>query len=368
MAFKVRSLPARSAAFVVLMVSLTACGSRSSAVVATTPSPTPSGLPAALYGGSDRAGSVIDPKHAEAVVLAMWPLREEALHDRNLAMLRKLETGPALSADVAQACFCPPHVIRPERDPMVVVERQSSFPAVFFASVVTVSHTTDQQGNPNGFLGHMVFTRADRESPWLVTLWTGHTISSDSPNPYDAHWDPTDHTLPGNYAFALAPPVPAGIDVPKLPEMLGAELQSWVEHGVGIPATPFADGTGKSIRPEVEDWKARGLTEHVAFHSDPSVSTYQFGLFNDVDLACSALDYAKTLTPSTPGRIMHQPLDQSNWGPTVAPGDYESITYVGVYEPCFYIQPSPEKVIVFSNGFLLTGATGKAVNNPAMTA
>lgn len=332
------------------------------------PSPTPSGLPAALYGGSDRPGSVIDPKHAEAVVLAMWPLREQALHDRDLVTLRKLETGPVLAADTATVCFCPPHRIRPERDPMVVVERQSSYPAVFFASVVTVSQSRDQQGQPNGFLGHMVFTRADHESPWVLTLWTGHTISSDSRNPYLAHWDPTDHTVPGNYAFALAPPIPSGLDVPKLPEMLGAELQSWADHGVGIPAMPFADGTGESIRPEVDDWKAHGLTEHIAFHSDPSVFMYQFGLFNDVDLACSALDYAKTLTLSTPGRTMHQPLDQSNWGPMVAPGDYESITYVGVFEPCFYIQPSPEKVVVFSNGLLPTGATGEAVNKAPTTA
>lgn len=317
-------------------------------------------MPAALYGGSDRPGSVIDPKHAEAVVLAMWPLRERALHDRDLTTLRKLETGPALAADIARVCFCPPHVIRTEQNPIVVVERQSSFPAVFLGIVVTRSQTTDQfEGHPAAFIATMVFTRADSTSAWQLTIWTGYTGAYDFPNPILPHWDPADTTIPGTYAFALRPSGRPGLEISRLPAMLAAEWQSWAEHRTGLSASPFSDVSGKSVRGAVDDWSARGVSAHFVFRPDPSVSIYQFGVYTTEELACSALDYAETLMDSTPGGVLHQGAAQSNWGPAIAPGDYGAITYVGVAELCFYIQPSPAKIIVYFNALLDTGAAGK---------
>lgn len=350
---------ARPATTFLLVGLLTACGTRNATLVASTPSPTPAELPAALFGGSERPDSVIDGKHAIAVVEAMWPIREKALHDRDVALLQQIETGPALAVDIARTCFCPQHVIRPQHDPLVVVQRQTSYPAVFLGSVVTRSQTVDQyQGHPAAFIANMVFTRSDRSSPWRLAIWSGYTGAYDYGNFEIPQWDPTDRMVPGSWSFSLPPPSHPGLNTSRLAATLAADWQSWADRGVGVPSSPFSSVYGQSMRSAVDYWKAKGVTAHWLFRPDPSVGVYEFALFDKNDMACTAVDYEKTLTPGKTSLVFHQGDDQTDWGPALDPGDYQSITFSGVVEVCLYIQPGHAAIEVYTPGLMDTDATG----------
>ena len=340
-----------------LATTATACGSvrpEASSPGAPSPVPSPGALPAALYGGSDTDGTVIDERHAIAAVEAMWPLRERALHSRDVATLGRLETGVVLAADIGQVCYggCPLPDIRAARFAAAVVQRQNSFPAAFLGSV----DTTYRKDSSQGFLETMVFTRSDRQSPWLLTLEDGYLIPTDRPVRYVAmREDSNGNSEP----FATAPPSRAGVDVSKLSSELAADWQSWADHGVASPTSRFRAETGAWLPGYESQSKANGLSEHFTFGADPAIKLYQFAIYPTNDLACTVIDYTDTLAYVASGLLMHQPADRSNWGGAIAPGDYQEITYQGVVQVCFVIQPSPAEVIAMDTGLWVTAATGK---------
>jgi hypothetical protein len=215
--------------------------------------------------------------------------------------------------------------------------------------------TTYRKDPSKGFLDTMVFTKADSQSPWLLTLEDGYLISIDQAVRYQAM--PEDDK--GSSPFTAAPPSRAGVDVSKLSSKLAADWQSWADRGVASPTSPFRAESGAWLPGDERQAKANGLSERFTFSADPAIPVYQFAIYPKTDLACTTIDFSETLAYSTAGLVMHQPNDRSNWGGAVAPGDYQEITYQGIVQVCFVIQPSPAEIIAMDTGLWVTGATTK---------
>jgi hypothetical protein len=106
--------------------------------------PTPLGnpLPAALITTSTVRGSVISPNQANAVIAAVWTLREQAFETNDRSLMAEFETGPAFEADEV-TCGCNTRAVRgPISGESLFVPRQRSFPAAFLAEVKTTIRDT----------------------------------------------------------------------------------------------------------------------------------------------------------------------------------------------------------------------------------
>ena len=137
--------------------------------------PTPGNypLPAALMlGTSGGPGPVIDVGQAQAVVAALWHLRDVAFQmgSNTLAgrrLMAEFESGPALESDEV-TCGCTYRTVRaPMSAESLLVTRQATYPATFLAEA-----TTSLAGS--AYVQYLIISRTSGSQPWKVVSDPGY--------------------------------------------------------------------------------------------------------------------------------------------------------------------------------------------------
>ena len=296
----------------------------------------PASLPAVLTEPPPHDGPVVSLREAEQVVAAVWPLRDHALAERNVATLRELETGPALTVDLATmdqgfapnrpnpTATLPPH--------QTYVPRQTGWPASFLAEVDTTN-----TGKP--WLEVMVFQRKGPASPWQVAYDTGYVPRAAAR---------TDPPTGDTFGYNVATPI-TWTDPRDAVGALARYWQSWLDTGrthagdptfaPGLWTTDFlrgrADGQGKR--------DTNGLPGHYRYSTRSDAPVWVFGVYTGkYDLVCSPMQESATWTGPA-----HQDAHRQKWGRSLAPGVYRSVTTDSIREPCVLVPTSPGPLIVF---------------------
>lgn len=287
-------------------------------------------LPTVLSAPAPTSGPLVTPAGAREIVKALWPTRDEALVNRDLAAVEAVEDGPALQVDVARmASGGAPNRPAPSpqdvRDLGVYVPRQSRWPAYFIAEVVTTS-----AGRP--FLEVMVVQRHSPSSPWRIRFDTGVSEGAG----YLPHLEPP--VLDGDGYDVV--PVHAWIDAADVVPALARYWQSWADVGrppAGGPA--FADGSWTSSYVKgLADQQGRrddnGLPARFTYDDTRASSddVWQIGVYGSEALVCSALRESVVWQGPTT-----QDNGQQKWGLDLSPGVYRSITGEILREPCLLV-------------------------------
>jgi hypothetical protein len=296
-----------------------ACGSRPATA-----------LPADLTNPIKAGRPVITPAGAKTVLEVAWSVREQALQSCDLAMIKKLDVGPAQIGDLARAgCGC---LIRPAGaailDSAVYVPRQTTFPAYFMVEV----RTEEVRGASWDEI--MVFTRTGRKSPWRLQLATGY--AADEGNQVELGRPAVDAA-----GYAQRPDratASAGVADAK---RLATYYQQAKDTGV-VPPNPFhRNGWTVDLPAEIAEYRQdqpqrNGLIGHFTYRSEPGEPVFQV-LSSGSGFACTALRTRAVYTAAPGGGDPQQTRDRKNWGPELAPGAYRSITSNGVSQTCFLV-------------------------------
>jgi hypothetical protein len=308
-------------------------------------------LPAELMTTVGKGRPVITPVQAQAVVTAVWGLRERALYSCDRATLALLETGSARIGDLGRAeCGC---LIRPENAPILdrrtSVPRQTSYPAYF----VTEVRTEDVTGNSWGEI--MVFTRSAPTSHWQLNLATGSVAD------------------PGRVIGLRDPLVDAAgyVNLPDRRTRRAAETAAgrlaalWQESkDTGrVPANSFAPTAWTTSLPlEIAEFpqdttQRNGLKGHFTYRVLPTDPMFHV-LGSAGDMACTVLRVTSTYTAARGGDDPGQTRDRKNWGYNLAPGTYASVTANDVSQTCFFVPTSGlGQIHVIGGDYLAEGLT-----------
>jgi uncharacterized protein DUF3592 len=306
-------------------------------------------LPRVLSLAPPASGLLVTPPLARRIVSAVWPLRDRALANRDLATVRALESGPALAVDVARMrSGGAPNRPTPDRAIpagfRVYVPRQSSWPARFLAEVPT---TTDAQP----WLEMLIFTRASAHSHWQVVYDTG----------FGAQPGGTVSPEPGNFDEEGYDEVPAGeIPADDAVPNLGRYWQAWRDDPNPPAAVPpWAPGTwtteyGRSVADRQNQVGDNGLPEHIAYGDKPAPAgeLWTFGVWNE-ELVCSPMHQTTTWTGPA-----GQDANRQKWGPDLAPGVYRTVTADILREACVLVPRASGQLVAFGADRVVIHLTG----------
>jgi hypothetical protein len=282
-------------------------------------------LPKAL-SAAPRGRTVATPAEAKLVLKTAWTTREHALVNCNLALLDRLDTGSAKIGDRSRTrCNCLARADQLYSDSRIFLPRQTTYPAYFLAQ----ARTKTLSGN--SWTEIMVFTRASATAPWRLNLATGFAA------------------VKGQVA-ALGQPVVNADGYAQLPDRtaravaatqaptLAAYYQAAKNTGE-VPANPFQPSpwtttTVTAIAAHRQDTvQTNGLRGHFRYTAtgkDPVFSV----LSGDQTLTCTVIRISSSYTGQA-GQYPQQSADRRNWGPDLAPGTYQSITFADVAQTCF---------------------------------
>jgi len=302
-------------------------------------------VPAVLTAAAPRSGPLITPQSAQAVVAAAWRFRDDALARHDVAAVRAIDTGPALTVDVANLkAGVAPNRPEPTADDLhqltAFTPRQTQWPLRLLAEAVSTT-----AGAPG--LEMMVLTRRGPRDGWHVALDT-FVGSSDRYKPA------IDSQIRDADGYDVVPHI-FWIDPHDVVDAAARYWQSLRETG-SPPAdgVAFADGYwttgyGKTIAGSQDRRDARnGLRAHMVYGDPPTPrdDVWTFGAYRNWMLVCAPMYEEKTWS----GRA-HQDRDRQKWGGDLAPGVYRSITGEFVRETCYYVPPIP-----FPPGIVIVGA------------
>lgn len=274
------------------------------------PTPANDPLPAALMlGTSGRPGPVIDVGQAQAVVAALWHLRDVAFQissntPAGRRFMAEFESGPALESDEV-TCGCTDRTVRaPISAESLLVTRQTTYPATFLAEAIT-----NLKGSP--YIQYLIISRQSASQPWKVVSDPGYLGSASLDRP-GAVTDGFDNATP---------PGPASR---SLPQQLAAYWQAWTitRHA---PASSDLEpgqwttqaGAQMANTPDGAIRQFNGLPGYYLYHGGGPQEIWQFGTGTG-GLTCGVVreetywDY--------PGSKLYQPENNDNWGSTIAPG------------------------------------------------
>ncbi len=295
------------------------------------PTPATSPLPAALTAAAPKRGLVLSPNEAGLILSAVWNLRTEAFLYDDRSLMAEFETGPALESDEV-TCGC---TVRAVRGPMygesVIVPRQRSFPAAFLAEVKTTLNNAP-------YVQYLVIARASTATPWEVVSDPGESVTR-----------PLDQPKIGPEGFDVA--APPGSAATKLPGELASYWHTWTEED-HVPAYRlFAPGTWTTLAGETYaehpsgSWGTQnGLEGYYSFQAGSRDEVWSFGTA-DGSITCGVVRW-QTIW-SFPGSGIYQDPAQNNWGPSVAPGNYQYEAETQIIQPCF-IERGAARIAVVS--------------------
>lgn len=305
-------------------------------------------LPQVLRAPPPAQGPVVTPAIAEQVLTAAWPARDGALVRRDVATLRALEAGPALTVDIAGIDQgAAPNRADPKAADLgthrVYVPRQTSWPAHFMAQVTTTAVNVP-------WLEIMVFQRRGPTAPWQVVYDTGLGGVGSAPQPHPATLDAQ--------GYDVATPVSWMRPRDAVPD-LARYWQSWVDSGAAPTGGPaFAPGlwtTGRAAKiAGKQDTRARNrLLAHYTYDERPAGETWVYGVYGGADLVCSPL--TETVTWQGPA---HQDQHRQKWGRDLAPGVYRTVTSEFLSEPCVIVPAGPAPLAPLGAETWLVGTRG----------
>lgn len=272
---------------------------------------------------------VVTPAQAREVVTALWPLREQARATGDLAALAQVDTAAALEGDrLWVGCRCHRPGARPLKELQVHVPRQASYPAQFLAQVVTTDGPQITWGEI------MIFTRVSARDSWQVALATGGGVDAGSRLPML----PLAEDLQG---FAVRPD--SGLH-PRAVSMAGRLTGFWTKAKINgvipdpaefglMPGTWTTKRAGAIAAHPQDSVNENHLRGHFTYLADPNAPLFEY-LVKGSDLACTVVREEVVWTPPA-GLFAIQDAQQRNWGGSLAPGRYRTITQHRQWQTCF---------------------------------
>jgi hypothetical protein len=283
---------------------------------------------------SDRTAdrTVVNEAMARQVLTRYWQLHEQALVQRDLPVLAGLSAGSARrweQASVACACLRV-DAPRPLLSASYFVPRQTSFPASFVAEA-----STEARGAYWAEL--LVFTKAAAGAPWLVTQDSGFGPPPGvgprlgrpdlGPGGYDQPVSAAQSSVAQQVAGRFAAVWQQAKDTGRVPIESGFDLTGQTGQRVAELASHTQDGV-----------QVNGAVGHYVFsvsRTDALVQVSDHGY----DLACQPI-HEVVQYRALAGQMIHQGSTRDQWGPALAPGDYQRVTSTDVWETCFLIPPT----------------------------
>ncbi len=330
------------------------------------PGPAPGnglGMPTPTIMYSRGSGpAVVTPGVAGAIVGAFWTLRERALRQENVPLLRFLEAGPAADWDAANTKVAI-DVGGPNEGgvmallgSVVNVPYQIRYPAYFLAETQAVPAGHDgRPGDPATFSDLFVFRRSNAAAPWQMTnqaqLGGGvarlGVVGIPRPDPRHA-------------GFAAAGGNAGGVAPGSVYPQLARYFQYWLARGQAPQPTPFVSGTWTTVkgasltadgrRQDGIDPQGHAI-EHIDYFADARDGVYAFALARGYVLVCSAFRGVERIVPPLPGAsALYQDPARSGWGGLIPAGTYSSITDRFVHEGCTAISPTGRMTVLGTIG------------------
>ena len=282
----------------------------------------------------------------------MWPVREQALHDDDVAVLKRVDTGAALDRDVGLTLYVKglgATSLRVQRQlgrSVVVVPYQTRYPISFLAFVETSSEfkpNTQAAATVGYETDTLVFVKAAASAPWRVALATrqlGGFAFTPPPRP----------------AYAPAAPSSSWISPTGALRALSQFDQESVDES-SAPSVPFDEGPWTTgVDSAFSSEGPNGLTDrggvrrvHTYYVSPDTDGVYHFDAMG-TDLVCGAVRAHGTLTPSSPAGYLLQNPARTNWGGWLAPGRYSVVRTSELNQVCLSIPATRDNGIDVVSG------------------
>jgi hypothetical protein len=283
---------------------------------------------------------VIDRVSALAVVNSLWPARVQALNANDRTTLTAIESDTAREVDIA-GCRCEPAPL-PD-DPYKaypVGVRNNGYPASFLAQITHLNVRHEQVSDI------VVFQRRSADVAWTIVF----DVSIGGWHIY----------VPPNIdsAFDLFIPSLDGFKPDTLPDGLASYWQSWKDDGHEPADSPFdTNGFLRSRGTSIHDIDrliaSEGGRQEITYSTDPRADgVFVFPANRQGVITCGSVRFVRTGTPSEPDGTVLQSPTHDEWGPFVAPGEYQRITLSGVHMSCFVVtsKSAPIEVLGRSGG------------------
>jgi hypothetical protein len=303
---------------------------------------------ALLLAGRGSSRVVVTPAQASRALAVLWAAREKALVEQDGAQLRTLETGSALHGDeIRLPCQdCRLHAPGATYSRAVVlVPRQTSYPARFLAEVAT----TAVDGGPTTEV--LVVVRRSPTASWTLALDTGWSTVTSPPGDLS-------EPLEDAAGLDLPPTASAHAAARRARQRLAAYWQQAKDAGAVPPSGPFVAGpwtTGRAAELAAHPQggvQGNGLLGTTKVWVSPKDPLYEFSSPGGGDLACGVV-WTQSLNYGGPQGYPYQPADRSNWGPEVPPGTYREMTTSYQWQSCMFVDPSGQSISVLG-GYGLT--------------
>lgn len=313
---------------------------------------------------------VVTPPQARKIVEQFWPKRERARAHNDLRETRELETGAALELDNAVGAdnqLLGGANLRWER-PLhgfdVIVTRQTTYPAWFFASGLTNRNIDEAHPDakpPADYLEMMVFTKQAAEAPWKLAFTTGATRASK-----DDILQPVTDGSPESFS----PEPTTTHDPATVHAQLAAYWQYWTDHKTAPPDREFGAGywttdLGRSLAKDTRLDSTCHCYRKVTYYTDPNDGRWVFHATAVGELptnyVCSTVRM-RTEYDALPGRALVQDASRRNWLAELKPGVYDHIESTSLRQTCIDDRPSggPMYVLGGNEAFLTAVGTHRS--------
>jgi hypothetical protein len=286
------------------------------------PAPSTVALPPVLTSKSPTPGVVVTPGQAASIFNALWILRQEAFSTHNQPLMAEFETGPALESDEV-TCGCNTRIARGSiLDESMLVPRETSYPAAFLGEA-----TTTLAGDH--YVQYLIISRLSAASPWKVVSDPGYTGTAILDRPSGG----------GGFDSTSSPSVASA---GRLPGALASYWQTWTDSGQPPANASFAAGdwttkAGATMAeaPQGATDAVNGLEGYYRYQPGASDEIWSFGAAQGA-ITCGVVRAQTTWTSPTG---TYQPVSLTNWGPSVAAGDYQAVAETSIVQPCFFQRP-----------------------------
>jgi hypothetical protein len=299
-------------------------------------SPKTNGLP--TYPPGPAAGHVVVTQRIAAdAVRRYWPVHAEALVRRDTDTLARLTTGAARSWEVSAVdCGCLyVRRLRPLLAARYFVPRQTSYPSRFVVTALTRSTQGPQE------VEILVFTRRSAGSRWLVAEDSGYPAATSGPT----------LGVPDNGADGFNRPAGRAVRARArgLASAYAAALQQAKDTGhVGTIAFTAQPDLALVAEHRQDGVQRNGLLGHYRYYTRArdrlAVATFSDGYV----LACQPVRLRVEYTGQSGAHVYQDPL-RRNWGRTLAPGIYRSITEDQAWQTCFVLSDDAGQPVLVLN-------------------
>jgi hypothetical protein len=260
---------------------------------------------------------LLSPPAAQQAFKATWPQFDAAYHQADLAKMEQYATSETVFAAIGEIqCGCGP---LPEQRSSVElsVPVEYKYPLSFLAQIAV----TQQFDQHFAYVG--VFTKPAPTARWRLSYLVDYSGKS-------------------RYLTSSefeAPPVPP-FNTDVIGGQVAAFFQSYANTGVPPTSTPALVLDGSTAQ-EVENLMS--VKQSIESEGDtqgsmtiaPTDHSTRFA-YPGGDILCGALHSSVQIT-TPPNEPTVQPLDRSNWGPTLLPGSYASLEKQQVHDYCMTV-------------------------------